>query len=490
MKIQITRGQYDNTCTDSTNLIQNQIEFPQIRDIITYSEQRMVSTLIVSGAKEPFQTAPGSMDVPTQIGTIPKDKLVGNRGYRYRVWGRIQKSSVINQQIGTSGSDGTFKLSIKDDYLVPGMNAVFHSQLEARVMSAPSGTDGNWIYEFHTVSGATFDYSTDVAPQDGEKTVFGGYTSYGDKSERGYSRSHYPDEFINHTTTQRKSFAMSGSANNTVIWLEFNGKKGWYLEKQRQANVQFMLEDEHQKFWGTSSMRNTDGTLRSKSLLRDANGNEVVQGDGIREQIRGRNDAFSSGVNGAATYDDYRDMMTVLKRKANNASGNRWYAVTGTVGMSNAQDVLGDRATNNFNITVNKDNTAAIGGAKEPVGMNFNTLNIDGNQVVFVEHPLFDDEERWTQRGADGELLMSGNYYFLDLSDNNGQRNIEIMGRGAYGGDRTMVSGTIKGLTGAFGALNQQIQSSVDADEHHMLKEDGIFIYNTASSGILHRSST
>lgn len=490
-KIQIIRGSYDETCTKDANLVENQIKFPEINDVIMYSEQRMISTLIVSGVKTPYQAAPGNMDVPTEIKSIPQDKLIGSNGYQYRVWGRIQKSSVINHQVGASGADGTFSLSLKDNYLTPGMNVVFHDQTQARVMSAPTGGAGNYVYSFQTIDGAAFVYATSVTPQSGEKTVFGGFTSFGEASLRGFSRSHYPDMFINHTTIQRKSTAISGSAASSVIWLEFNGVKGWMHEGQRQARVQFMLEDEHAKFWGRSTMKNADGSLRTEATLFDSEtGNQIVQGDGIEAQIEGINDTSTSGVNGRATIDDFKDMMSTLKKKANNTSGNRWYVVTGADGMKNAQEVLATEAITGATLTQNINSSNKVGGPDVEVGYNFQVLNFDGNQIVFVEHPLMDDEQRWTERASNGELVMSGTYYFLDLSNRDGQKNIEILGRGAYGNNRTMVSGTINGLSGIARKMGVGLNTSVDADEFHMLKEDGIFIYNTASCGILRRSAS
>lgn len=490
MKIQITEGTFDQTCTTENDLIQNQIVYPEISDVMQYAEQRMITTLIVSGAKNPYQTEVGDTSVKTKIGKIPDDKLIGNAGYRYRVMGRIQKSTEINYQVGTSGSDGTFSLSMKENYLVPGMNAVFHgNRLEARVMSSPTGTAGNYIYEFQTNDGTVFDWDTHVSPQSGAKTCFGGYTTYGEKSLRGYDRSHFPDMFINHTTIQRKSVSITGSASSTVLWIEFKGVKGWYHEKLRQSRVRFLLEDEHAKIWGKSNMRNTDGTLRATSRQYDREtGMEIVKGDGLWEQISGVNDAYTSGTNGEATYDDFADMMNTLKKKANTTSGNLWYSITGPDGMSNAQRVLENRATNNLNLTINKDGSTKIGGPDIQVGYNFYTLNVDGNQTIFCEHPLMGDTERWTELADDGTPLMSGSFIFLNMAGDENKRNIEILGRGAYGANRTMVSASLRGLTGAFNKLNIPVVSSVDADETHMLKEDGIFIYNTRACGILHRS--
>src|ERR1039457_1493112 len=103
MQIEIFQGKWSETCTNSNNLTANQLKRPIIRDILEYAEPRMLSTLIVSGAKTPWDLQVGRTDVVrTKIGTIPKDKEIGDNGYRYPVMGRIQSPSVIVSQVGST----------------------------------------------------------------------------------------------------------------------------------------------------------------------------------------------------------------------------------------------------------------------------------------------------------------------------------------------------------------------------------------------------
>jgi len=486
MKIQVYSGKFDKTCTVSSNLTANQAKMPVIRDVIQYAEPRMLSTLIVSGAKSPWDLQ--GTNTRTKIGTIPSDKLIGDNAYRYNVLGRIQQKSFINSQIGSSGADGTFQLSMKDNLLYPGMVVVFHSpELQARVMATPSGGPGNYIYSFQSVDGTVFSFATHVAPQSGDKTCFGAYTAYEEKSLRGYGRTFYPDQFINHLSIQRKTVAISGSALTDVLWVHFNGTKGWMFEKERQSRLQFMMEDEHNKWFAKSTWRDASGNLLPQSRLTSTeNGEPISIGDSVIEQIKGGNEAFGSGVDGGATIDDYADMMETLEKKSNSVYGKMWYVITGTDGYGRAQDILRDYHVDFMGGRTNVDgsNTQKAGGEDIVVGGNFDTFNFRGNQLVFVKHPLFDDEERFSQRGADGRLIQSSMNVFLDMGKVNGRSNIEILGKGAYGINRTNVSAYLNGLTGD----GSDVVSTVDAKEFNMLKEDGIFIYNTTSCGILHKS--
>ena len=486
-KIQVYAGRYDETCTVSSNLTENQQKKPVIRDVIQYAEPRMLSTLIVSGAKSPWDLQ--GMNTRNKIGKIPADKLIGDNAYRYNVLGRIQKKTVINSQIGTSGSDGSFQLSLYDNYIVPGMIVTFWDNSQARVQGLPGGSTNNWIYSFQTVDKSVFSYAMSVAPQSGEKTVFGQFTAYSERSLRGYGRTHYPDQFINHLTIQRKTIALSGSALTDVLWYEYEGAKGWIFEKERQSRIQLMMEDEFHKVFGKSTMRDANNNLLAVSNIIDPEtGEQVVIGDGILEQIKGGNEMFGSGIDGSPTIDDISDFMRQLEKKSNSVYGKMWYVITGTDGYGTLQDLFRDYRVNfmggRTNINQNAGQAQQIGGEDIPVGGNFDTFNIHGNQIVTVKHPMFDDEERWSQRGSDGKLLQSSLMIFLDMGTVAGRANIEILTKGAYGINRSMVSAYLNGMTGD----NRDVISSTDAIEFNMLKEDGVFIYNTMSCGIIYKS--
>jgi hypothetical protein len=493
MKIQTYQGGYDETCTVSTNLTANQQKKPIIRDIIQYAEPRMLSTLIVSGAKSPWDLQPGRTPgdgaLKTKIGTVPKGKLIGDNAYRYNIMGRIQQKTVVVSQQGTTAADGTFQLFMKDNMLYPGLNTKFYTDgFYARVQSFNGGSPGNYLYTFKSVGPVNFNWTIHVAPQQGEKTAYGAFTSYSERSLRGYSRSFYPAQFINHLTTQRKTIAISGDALTDVTWVEVMGSetKGWFYTKEAQGRLQLMQEDEHAKFFGQSSMKDVNGNLLPVSTIIDPEtGEQVVEGDGLLPQIDGQNSIFGSDTDGGATITDMQDMMIALEKRSNSVYGKMWYVVTGTDGYRRAQDMLQVYHVNNMGgRSTNGSNTQKVGGEDIPVGGNFDTFNYSGNQIILVKHPMFDDTEKWFERSSTGALLQSNMMIFLDMGASSNGPNIEILGKGAYGVNRTNVSGYINGITGD----ERDMVSSVDAIEWNTLKQDGIFVYNTQSCGVIRMS--
>lgn len=485
--LSISKGSYTDTCTVDNDLMMASIKMPEVRQFLEYADTRMVSTLLTSGAVTPY----GVKYTPTEMPTIDESKLISDNFFRFNIMGRIQQASEILGQVGSTATDGSFTLIMKDNMLVPGMTAVFTSRLQARVMSYPTGTPGNYIYNFQTPSGQLFSFATDVTPQSGTKTCFGAYSTYGEKSLKGYGRSFTPDTFIVSTTIQRKTIAISGSANADVLWYKYKGlegmTEGWMYESTQQARAQFMMENEFQKWFGVSTMKNTDKTLRTSSRLIDnESGLQIIAGDGIEEQIAGGNEFTASGSNGEATYNDFSDMVTMILKKSNKVTGINLVCVTGEEGFNNAQRVMaalpGQQSTTLMQ-TVSQ--STKIGGEDVAVGFYFTKLNINGNQVTFIKHPMFNNDLLFTQTASNGKLVQEMTYYFLTLNDGpSNQKNIEILGRGKKGINRAMVTANFYGMTG----MSTPVLTQEDADTYAMLKEDLIVVYQPLKCGIIRPS--
>lgn len=476
-KIQVKAGTVTDTYIRESDLIANQAQYPEIREMLEYVDQRSLATLLVSGVVKPFGLD-GS--VSTDFAPISKGKDIGNSGYQFDVMGRIQKNSIINSQIGATAADGTFQLSLADNVIDPGMNVFFYGQeFQARCQSRPTGSAGNYIYTFKPVDGSTFVYATHVTPQPGAKTCMGGYTSYGAGSKRGYSHSYFPDRFINHMTTQRKTVKIDGDTASDKVWLSTVTSanvlvKGWMEKAILQSLAQSVIEDEVAKWKGVSSMKNSTGGLAViPNAYDDEAQSALIQGDGVLEQLAGGNEMFGSGFNGMPTADDYTDMIKKLELHSNSAQGVNIVAITDTEGYANAQKVCINLAGNqNTNITQMVTQTDAVGGAKVAVGFNYAKFNINGSSITWIKHPKFDDRNIFPTPG----LVV-----FLNLGEGS-NKNVEILNKGGNGLSRGTVDAKINGLTGD---KSVPTTSEEDAMLYCTLKQDLLMVYNSSSCGVL-----
>ena len=488
--IQIRKGGVSDGDAQELHLVQNHLLDPEqgIDKFIMYAEKRYLATFLVSGARDSRYTAPAYIPdkkggLQTKIKPIPNNKMVDQNGYSYKIMGRIQKSCEVLGIAGTptaaSSSKGSeFKLYIADDYLKKGMNVHFPNGKMARVKVLPQYiAPRKYLYTFEGHAGETFSYAAWFTGITGKKTIFGGYSSYGERSRRGYSNFHYPDKYIQHTTKQRKSFSLSGDVNaNDVIWYTAGDVRGFSYEAEVQMRTQFLLEDEDQKWHGQSSMRDAYGNLLDAPTRYDDDGEPIVEGDGIVKQVEGINDFEFSGVGGVPVYEDYSDTVTQLRKHMDMTGGEPIICVVGGQGMDYARQIAETRATQlgmRFNVDMNKE----VGGKDVPVGFNFQWLNIAGESILFVENPQWNDTEKYPAQLSNGLYRQQMMHIFGKWGDvfGQGEGNVEIMTRGRKGVNRNMVYAWFNGMTGE----NNKPDNPIDAKSFHVLKENLIVVRNT-----------
>lgn len=501
-KIKIVEGNWNGECTTQLNLTNAAMLNPDAGydKVIMYAEPRQLMTFLTAGATNGKFTVARTTDAyKTRVPQIPDGELIDGKAWKYAIMGRIQKAcTILGTSVvgsiteGTNSSGGFFSLKMKDDYLQPDMNAIFWNGKMAKVYGQPRSAPGHFVYTFQTFPGETFSWDTWIAPQLGEKTLFGGYTMHGERSLRGYGRAHYPDSFINHTSIQRKGIAITGDANaNKVLWYMVenggNSGKGWIYWLEAQARAQFLLEDEFQKWFGKSTMKDADGNLLSTPSMIDVEtGMPIYAGDGFIEQIKGANDVEASGSQGEAVWDDFSDLISEVKKKTIDIGGRLFYFVTGADGMANIQRQNEIHGKNYYNMTMNLEQSNKPGGNDYAMGFQFTKMNVHGAQAIFVENPMFDREEIFPRKLSNGKLAQSSTYYLVDASRNeSGRPNIEMRARGRQGVNRNMVYFYLNGMTG-----EGTPQTAVDGKEFQMLKENMLVVYNTKSCGIISPPAT
>ena len=479
----LVRGTYSDECTTELDLVRNQQAMPIIKKMMWRVDKRQLTTLLTSGAVGPYGL---DYTVDDKIGKIKKGDLVGGNSVRFNVMGRIQKPSVILSQVGGTSTDGTFQLLQADKMVYKGNVVVFpnSTRYTAICLSEPTKVAGGWLYTYQN-SRETFVFATHVGTS-GTFTCFPSTTGYGEGSKKGYDRNHFPDTYVVDMTLQRKSTSITGDAANDILWYEYMGDKGpvrgWKFEQVRQAEARWAVEDEYAKIFGISTLKNADGSRKSVPTEIDTDtGNPIYMGDGLEEQIAGGNEIFGSGTNGEATEDDFLAAANLLTLQSNNNNnGSNLIFMTGLVGFQNAQRKMA-RFAAAMNIQFHQNVT---GSAKIEVGYESMKLNMFGNSVTFVIHPMFDDKLRFPALASDGTLLMSSTYIGGDLGANS-MPMIEILAKGGNGGDRSNVQAEFNGMTGLPGI---DIKKEEDALTIAWLKQDLLAIYNSASWVVIRKS--
>lgn len=492
-QIVIRRGQFTTeTCTTQDSLIANQASKPVVRKLLEFKNKRYLMQLLTSGAlqgkgSEYFINSDQVTKVP--LLKVPEVGGIGSNAYQFDVIGRIERAATIKNQIGASGATGGFTLLMLDTYLYPGQMCRFSSGYQARVQSYPTGSaSAGFVYNFQSPSGTPFVFATHVGSI---KTCFPMFTAYSEGSLNSDSRAKFPDRFIQHMTIQRKTCSITGGAKSDVLWYEYenvpDSRLGWMPWQISQAMAQMNEENERQKWFGVSSMKNADGSLAtvSNAGVDPGTGLPIIIGDGFEEQVSNGNIIIGNGVNGEVTEDNFADIMTAMQLQSNQINGITWVAITGTLGFANAQKKMVNLAGNQ-NITVfqSASQSSEAGGGRLDMGYTFARFNINGNSMVFVVNPIFDDPQMFPEVGADGKSLMSNSYFFMAIGGKD-TPTIEIMAKEANGVNRSWVAASLIGLSGSAGT----VLSEQDADKYAMLREDLLAIYNTQCCGIAYKAN-
>lgn len=502
MKIKISQGSVAPGDVNDYHLVSNHLKDPSknIDKLIMYAEKRYLMTLLVSGATssnmamQGFTPNKGKDTVSTVIKPIPTGDMISDNAFYYKIMPRIQRGAEVvgaaaigTPTTGTQTEGGTFSLNLRGTEGTPTithqMNVQFRNGKLARVMTVPQKVGDNlFLYRFQCYAGDTFDFATWVGTAIGPKILFGGHTTVGERSRRGYGYFTYPDRYVQHTTKQRKSFSISGDANtNSVVWYEANGQKGFAYTAEQQIRQQLLLEDEDQKWVGRSTMRDAYGNLLTSPSMYDENNQPIVAGDGVDAQIEGSNDAITSGIGGKPTYDDFADMVRRIKKKRDFEGSYPFVVVTGDLGIQWAEEIIGAKAVE-MGMTWNVNQNDNIGGADISVGFKFRKMNVAGETLIFAENPQWNDPERYPFKTSYGYDIKAGSYRFLDMRPiDNGKKNMEILVRGREGINRNLVYHWEYGMTGG----SNRPDSAVDADAFHLLKENAVVIYDTSTCGNL-----
>lgn len=486
----IKQATFTSDCTEQNDLIRAGIAKPEIRMEMEYANPRSLTSLIASGNVTPYGiTNPGRAKISNIESSSAKP--IGNSGYQFPVMGKLTKASVILSQIGTTQADGRFQLLMKDRHLYDGMNVIFNGQgFQARVEGNPTGSDATgYVYNFKSSGNINFNWSTHVARQQGTKTCMGAYSSYSEGSRKGHSYSSTPNIYINHTTIQRKTVEITGSAASQVLWYTFTDKsgnqsKGWMYQAIQQNQAIMIWEDEMQKLFGVSNMKNADGSYKAIPEIDPTTGYGITMGDGLVEQISGGLVIEGSSPDGNWNLDDIIEAQTQLEQNSDKIMGFKSCLITGTRGFANFQKCAMQLGIDtNTRMVHNVNGTIDVGGKEIDMGYNYCSINYAGNQMICIKHTILDDQDMWTELGQDGNPLMSSFGILLDVGTS-ANRNVETFYKSANGVNRKNVSAAINGLTGDMGTS----VSEEDFNKFAMLKEELITMYRTKTSAILKKA--
>lgn len=464
----IYSGQYGKETTSENALVTNLLKYPEIAAKLIEQYPRFSLTYLLNG-----------------LGFNAGEKIIGDYAFEWKVQGRYRKPGVLNATFDGAAAGSTFTAILKHgsgnygDNLNVNDVVRFKDGSTAMVTDVPSASGSTNTVTFRAID-STVAAGAAAAAGDIIGCIGNAFNQGSLASEVGQNYS-YPDTYKNWLTLSRKKCKIMGTDLTDVTWIENNGHRLWYFTKEQQMTDQFMYELELNRWYGKKTMAGDSSFPGARGT---ATSGLPIMGDGLLAQIDASNQATYTA--GALSEEDIVNYIGVLSKNALSPEGNVWTVYTGTQGRIDFHRAMKDLLVSGG---AGGAEMMAKGGSSVSLGANFSEYNVLGNKMVLAYCPVFDDPNLHSATSATFDSSNeSGKMVFLDMGQQQGVANVELIAKGAEGMSRNFVKKYVPGMVNPYDYSSMMAASGDDFFECQILTESGIIVRNPLSCGILSNS--
>ncbi|MEO7397226.1 MAG: hypothetical protein ABIW84_01545 [Ilumatobacteraceae bacterium] len=394
-------------------------------------------------------------------------KVIGNRKFMWALKGYpFRKGTIVTTVASTPTStlnNLVFNLDLDTNYFSPNDNLELKDRRTIiQIMDdyPVEITSGTWRYRAKMVSNATGSFVPQALLTAGAEVGFS-HTAFHELSETGYEKNTFPEWHTNYLTIQRMQYSISGSANETVLWVEHNGQKLWVKSQDMEMMRRWAYARENQLLYGKASIDANENVY-----LRDLHGREIIQGDGLLAQGDGSLKYQYNTLN-------IRVLENILQnlQLLSTADGlNEVFVMGGQAFVWNFQRLMRD---------VFKFNPEPLfvteADKKQGVKVAFTSYEMGGMKLIVSWNPAFDAAWRPQDRDVNGVSKESHRGIFVNLGNTiGGDPMVELVTLGK----RSMVRKTIDGMASPGGNSKEFASNSMDGYQVQILSETGIRLGN------------
>lgn len=418
-----------------------------------------------------------------------RTKEMNNISYRWPLMGDSEKAiaitvsqSTYNDGGSTPGINGTtFRIAVGEKWFTEGDVVVFDdAQYSARVMEPVQEVGGNYELVLQLLTKDATAYVPQSLLTAG-KEVSKDYNIVEHDMSRTSGETHYAMPFWmeNYMTTFRKSYSVSGAAQEKVLKIGLMNPAGkevsytWVKYAEWEFWAQWMDEMERAFLFGKANV-SSNGVTK----MRGPSGNPIYSGAGLEEQIAPANKRYYTNL----TEKVLRDFMDDLAMNGNVDGPRKYVALCGRQFMNEFDKAL-KLSASNFNLIDSKFITGS--GQELALGGQFVTYRgLNGDEITLKECPLYNEPVRNRQlHPQTGKPVESYKATFLNFKlGSNGESNVQKV----YHKGREMVTTYIEGLASPFGMKKGGTSSTaVDGYDFIAMSECGILLKDPTDAGQL-----
>ena len=400
-------------------------------------------------------------------------KSINKDEYEYDVQGRISETRAVAETPAVTSGVGRggqpFTVTFPDKWFIKDYVLISQSGVQARIMREPVPNGSNYDYTLQLVDP---DPSTVVPSEDLQAGAEWGqlFAPVGKDFSRGNASNWSAPHKIKHKlTTIRKSYQLSGEAQNTVMEVELPTQGGgtsnmWMDYEEWQKMLQWQKEKE-MLLWYAEQSYNEDGI----TPLKDENGQPVNVAPGVLQQIVNK-DTYSR-----LTADKIHNTIGDLFYGMTDADQKQVTLYTGTGGRREFDRAMKNELGNlGYTLLDNGKFVTGEGTELELTGYFTSYRHVDGHMIQVVTNPLFDHgpvANARRQHPETGYSLESYRMVFLDTSSYKGEANVQMINKEG----REMKRWAVPGSTVPRGFDKSTSRASdIDGASVHFLKQGGV----------------
>jgi hypothetical protein len=407
---------------------------------------------------------------------VGNTKSIDRLEYEYRVKTHTLKTrpiAIAGAASGAGAGGATFTLTFPDKHFVFPYVLINSAGEQVRIMNEPVLVGGNYEYTCRLVNPdltATLTNGVDVGDLWASL-----YAPVGVDFSRGNASNwETPGKVRNKIGTIRKSYHMSGNAKDFVAEFTLPTKGGkttkLWMDYEEYTHMLNFKEECEMYYWYGQKTYDSAG----QTLMNDENGQPVVVGPGLFEQIINK-DTYST-----LTENKIKNIIGDLFYGMTDASQKQVTLYTGTGGAREFDEALKSHFASGGagNWKIGGENRFITGSGRS-LGMSgyFTSYeHVDGHTVNVVKLPLFDHgpvAQARAKHPVTGYSLESYRMVFVDQSNYDGQNNLQMINKKGRESMRWCVAGSV--VPRGFDSSSSRA-SDVDGASVHMLKTAGIIL--------------
>jgi len=408
--------------------------------------------------------------------------------YKWPVMSRLKKSdSIVSTEYSGDDKPGlggsTFKVTFKTEFIKQQHNIFSPNGLQARVEGRPVATTKGFEYTLQLIirSRDEFCALSELRPNTrwamvGSANVSEAYSSGNESNKQA------PAWIKNQIGIIRKSYEFGGNVSNRTVEFQLPTKGGttkyWMPYEEYQHEMDFKEAAEENLWWSIYN-RDNQGNI---TTIDSETGFPIPMGGGINDQIPNK-DTY-----GRLTIKKLHDTIGDIFYGASDTENMEVVLFTGTGGFREFDDAI-KRGEGGGGWRLLEGNVAdkfVTGtGRNLAYGAYFNKYqHVDGHVVTLKKLNLLDQGGRADnspKHPVSGLPLSSYEMYFLDMTNYDGERNIQMVTQTG----RSMIRGVEQGMTlvkgNSYGdykgnGTDMLISTDVDKRAVHFLKTLGVCI--------------